>query len=176
MGKEGNTKQGIIVLSCLATTGKGIMKTEKGFRGRPKKEEDTIEFWRFFRAGMVMSAYDEARASGEKHSAAVTHAVDHVRQRCSKMPISETEVKRTLATFRPRGSQTILQFTRVTLDEGEVARLRSMLKQVPDAQDENGKSVPSPSNENLLKSCTAYTLGYAERPLYPRHNRKILQK
>ena len=148
------------------------MRAEKRPRGRPKKE-DTIKFWRFCRAGMVMSAYDEARASGEKHSVAVTQAVDYVSHRCSEMPISETEVKRTLAIFRPRGSQTILQFKRVTLDEEKVARLRFMLEQLPSVHDEKGQSVPSRSIQNLLKIRTAYTFGYAERPIYPRHNRKI---
>lgn len=104
------------------------MNSEKRARGRPKKNEDTIEFWRFVRAVMVMSAYDEARASGQKHSTAVTQAVAYVRQRFSEMPISETEVKRVLATFRPRNCQSSLQFNRVTLDDSELMRQRSVLE------------------------------------------------
>jgi hypothetical protein len=61
----------------------------------------------------------------------------------------------------------------VTLDDEKVARLRGMLEQVPPMHDENGQLLPSPSIQNLLKSRTAYTFGYAERPVYPRHNRKI---
>jgi hypothetical protein len=135
-----------------------------------------IASWRFFRAGMMMAVYDEARASGQKHSAAVNQTVDYIRRRYSEMPISETEVKRTLVTFRPKGSQTILRFKRVTLDDEKVARLRGMLAQVPPMHDENGQLRPSPSIQNFLKSRTAYTFGYAERPLYPRHNRKIHQE
>jgi hypothetical protein len=150
------------------------MKTEKRPRGRPKKKEGTIESSHFFRAGMIMSAYDDARAGGQKHSAAVTQAVDYVRQRCPKMPISETEVRRALATFRPRHSQTILQFKRVTLDDEKVARLRGMLEQVPPMYDENGQLLPSPSIQNFPKSRTAYKFGYAERPVYPDHSPRIL--
>jgi hypothetical protein len=152
---------------------KKIMKTEKRPRGRPKKKEGTIDSSHFFRAGMIISAYDEARTSGQKHSAAVTHAVDYVRQHCPKMPVSETEVKRTLATFRPRESQTTLRFKSLTLDDEKVARLRGMLEQVPIMRDKDGQLVPPPSIQNLLHSRTAYTFGYAERPVYPRHNRKI---
>jgi hypothetical protein len=149
------------------------MKTETRPQGRPKKNEGTTEFWRFVRAGMVMSAYDEARASGQKHSAAVAQSVDYVRQCCSEMPISETEVKRILATFRPRDSQSILQFKRVTLDDSELMRQRSELEQAAaDLRGRKGLWKPLPSIEDLPKSRTAYTFGSAERPLYPRHNRK----
>jgi hypothetical protein len=150
------------------------MKSEKRPRGRPKKDEGTIEFWRFVRVGMVMSAYDEARASGQKHSAAVTQAVDYVRQCCSEMRISETEVKRTLAFYQPRNSQDIFQFKRVTLDDAELVRQRSVLEQaVADLRGKKGLWEPLPSIEDLPKSRTAYAFGFAERPLYPRHNRKI---
>ena len=150
------------------------MKSEKRPRGRPKKNEGTIEFWRFVRAGMVMSAYDEARASGQKHSAAVTQAVDYVRQRGSEMPISETVVKRVLATFRSRNSHSILQFKRVTLDDSELMTQRNVLEQASaDLRGKKGLRKPLPSIEDLPKSRTAYTFGYADRPLYPRHNRKI---
>lgn len=121
-----------------------------------------------------MSAYDEARASGQKHSAAVTQAVDYVRQRGSEMPISETVVKRVLATFRPRNSHSILQFKRVTLDDSELMTQRNVLEQASaDLRGKKGLRKPLPSIEDLPKSRTAYTFGYADRPLYPRHNRKI---
>lgn len=134
-------------------------------RGRPKKEEGRIESWQFARAGMVMCAYDEARKRGEKHSAAITEAVEHVRGR---YPISETTAKRIFATFRSRNGQTqnILRFKRFIVGKKKLARLRSMLKQLPDTQGLNGTSVPAPS------SLTAYKFGYAKRPRYPRHNRK----
>jgi len=118
-----------------------------------------------------MCAYDEARKRGEKHSTAITEAVERVRGR---YPISETTVKRIFATFRSRNGQTenILWFKGFTLSKKKLARLRSMLEQVPHIQGENGTSVPAPSTQNLTKSLTAYKFGYAKRPHYPRHNRK----
>jgi hypothetical protein len=124
---------------------------------------------------MVMCAYDEARKRGEKHSAAITEAVEHVRGR---YPISETTAKRIFATFRSRNGQTqnILRFKRFIVGKKKLARLRSMLEQVPDIQGENGPSIPSPSIQSLPKSLTAYKFGYSKRPHYPRHNRKIPKK
>jgi hypothetical protein len=152
------------------------MKTAKRPRGRPKKEEGREEFWRFVRTGIIISAYDEARKSGQKHSAAVTQAVEYLKQHQPEMPVSETVVKRTLATFRSRNSQTTPRFKRSVVGKRKLARLRSMLKQVPDIQGVNGKSVPAPSILNLTKSLTAYKFRYAKRPRYPRHNRKIPKK
>ena len=72
--------------------------------GRPRKKEGVISFWNFQRAGIVMSLYDEARKSGQKHIAAIAQTVELIKQRDPVMRISETEVKRILATWRPRKS------------------------------------------------------------------------
>ena len=148
------------------------MKTATRSRGRPKKEKGREEFWRFVRMGIIISAYDEARKGGQKHSAAVTQAVAYLKQHQPGMPVSETVVKRALATFRSRNSQTTLRFKRSTVGKKKLARLRSTLEQVPDIQGENGPSVPSPSIQSLPKSLTAYKFGYAKRPRYSRHNRR----
>lgn len=71
---------------------------------------------------MVMCAYDEARGRGEKHSTAVQHAVDSVKQCNREMPVSQTEVKRILATWRPRGSRIILRFESKILTEEDIKR------------------------------------------------------
>jgi hypothetical protein len=147
------------------------MENAKRPRGRPKKEEGTIELWRFVRAGSIISAYDEARESSQKHSAAITQAVEYIRQHQPEMPVSETVVKRTLATFRSRDSRTTLRFKRYTVGKKKIARLRSILEQAHDMEREMGLSVPL-SIQNLPKSLTAYKFGYAKRPRYPRHNRK----
>lgn len=147
-----------------------VMENAKRSRGRPKKEEGREEFWRFVRAGMIVYAYDEARKRKQKHSAALTEAVAYVRQHRPEMPVSETVVKRTLATFRSRDSQTALRFKLTTMGKRKLARLRSMFKQAYDRQSEIG--LPVPSIQNLPKSPTAYKFGYAKRPRYPRHNRK----
>ncbi len=91
------------------------MEMEKKKRGRPRKAGDTVQLWQFVRAGVAMCAYDEARGSGEKHSAAVRHAAQFVKQLHPEMPISTTEVKRILAAWRPRSSHTIFRFERSSL-------------------------------------------------------------
>jgi hypothetical protein len=150
-----------------------IMKTVRRPRGRPKKEEGREEFWRFIRAGIIISAYDEARKDGQKHIVAVTQVVEHLRQHHPEMPVSETVVKRTLATFRSRTDPITLRFQRSTVGKKKLARLQSVLKQAHDLQREMGLSVPPLSIQNLPKSLKAYSFGFASRPRYPRHNQKI---
>jgi hypothetical protein len=140
------------------------MKTEKRPRGRPKKEEGRIELWRFGRAGMVFFAYDEARRRGEKHAVAVVQAVEYVRQRYPEMPISQTEVRRLLATFRPRKSRTILRFERATLDGERLKKFRFVAGVLGEK--------PQTAPQDLPESITSYKFRFAERPQYPRHNRK----
>src|SRR5580692_4541132 len=144
------------------------MKKRSRPRGRPKNKEGIVPLWRFARAGIVMCVYDEARKRGEKHSAAVNQAVKYVRLNRSEMPISETEVKRTLAAFRPRHSRTILRFKRSTISKKKLKQLRSIQKQLASVRAKKG--LPLPRIPNLPKSPVAYTFGFKERPLYPRHN------
>lgn len=145
---------------------------EKKKRGRPRKARDTIQFWQFARAARVMSAYDEARGRGEKHSAAVQYAVDFVKQRSPKMRISRTEVKRILATWRPRGSQTILRFEHSSMSEEDIKRRRWILEQVAVLQEKKGLPLPTPPNCDPARNVAVIKLRFAERPNYPRHNRK----
>ena len=152
------------------------MKTRKRPRGRPKKDPDELKFCRFVRAGLITCAFDEAREGGDKHSAAITHAVEYVRQHHPDMPISETEVKRTLATYRPKDSRTILQFKRSRCDDEKLARLQGMLEQVANVQAEINSPAPPPSIKNLPRNLKTVTFGYVERPLYPHHNRKIAKE
>ena len=147
------------------------MENAKKARGRPKKEEGREEFWRFMRTGIIISAYDEARRSGQKHRDAVTQAVDYVKQHQPEMAVSETVVKRTLATFRSRSDPITLRFQRSTVGKKKLTRLQSVLKLAHDLQCEMGLSVPL-SIQNFPKSLTAYKFGFAKRPRYPRHNRR----
>ena len=73
-------------------------------RGRPKKD-GLKPGWMLFRSFLVLNAYDQARARGDKHSAAIIEAVSAVRSRIPGMPISETEVRRVLADFQSRDSE-----------------------------------------------------------------------
>ena len=106
------------------------MEIVKKQRGRPRKKENTIECWQFGRAAMVMCAYDEARGKGDKHSVAVRDTVDLVKQRHPEMPISQTEVKRVLATWRPRDRQTIYRFKRSSLTEEDIKLNRLIREQL----------------------------------------------
>jgi len=117
---------------------------------------------------MVLFAYDEARQRGEKHSVAIIQAVEYIRQHYPKMPISETEVRRVLATFRPRKSRTVLRFERATLGGERLKKFRF----VAGVQGKKGPAAPSSSIQNLPESITSYKFRFAERPQYHRHNRK----
>jgi hypothetical protein len=72
-------------------------------RGRPNKN-GVKPGWALLRSFLVLHAYDQARARGDKHSHAIAEAVSAVRSRVPEMPISETEVKRVLAEFQSKDS------------------------------------------------------------------------
>jgi len=152
------------------------LQIEKRQRGRPRKKGDIIEAWQFGRAAMVMCAYDEARGRGEKHSTAVQHAVDSVKQCNREMPVSQTEVKRILATWRPRGSRIILRFESKILTEEDIKRHCSIREQLAALQGKNGLKLEVPTNHEVTRSSTSLTIYFAEKPNYPRHNRKIPQE
>ncbi len=149
------------------------MEMEKKKRGRPRKTGDTVQFWQFVRAGVAMCAYDEARRSDEKRSAAVRHAVQFVKQLYPEMPISTTEVNRILAAWRPRSSHTIFRFERSSPSEEDIARNRLIREQLATLQGKKDLRLPQLPNYDLARDAAAFTFSFAERPNYPRHNRKI---
>lgn len=65
--------------------------------------------WVLGRDTRVLCAYERAREAGEKHCVAVSEAVKYVRQTAPRMRISETEVKRVVAYWRPKGSTECIQ-------------------------------------------------------------------
>jgi hypothetical protein len=73
--------------------------------GRPRKN-GLQPIWVLGRDTRALYAYERAREKGEKHCVAVSEAVKHVQQTAPWMPISETEVKRILSYWRPKGSTT----------------------------------------------------------------------
>lgn len=131
-----------------------------------------MEFWQFARAGIAMSAYDEAREKGEKHSDAIRQAVDAVRRRNPGMPISETEVKRSLSAFRPRGSGTILRFERSTLSEEDMKSHQWLREQLAMLKKEKGITLPQLPVCDETRHPEKLTVRFSIRPNYPRHNRK----
>jgi hypothetical protein len=140
---------------------------------KPQKKAGVISAWNFTRAGIVMSAYDEARENGEKHSVAVKQTVAVVRQRHPKIRISETGVRRILAKFRPRQSHTILRFERSPLSGADLALHYWILDQQAIRAREQGVKFSAPSNVSPRKSVTRYLISFGERPDYPRFNRKL---
>jgi len=83
------------------------------------------------RSTVVVYGYDEARKRGEKHLTALQEAVACVRKEFPGMPISETEVRRVLAKWRPRGKEhTVLLVSKpdvssriLTLPDGRRAKV-----------------------------------------------------
>jgi hypothetical protein len=151
------------------------MQRGKRRRGRPRKEEGTLEYKQFVRAGIVNAAYDEARQSNQKHSVAVRQVVEFVKQNYPELPISETAVRRILAEWRPRDSGTILRFERSIMTADEVAKYRSVRDQAAAFQHQNDLKVPMlpDINNNPTKTVTKFVFGFGERPNYPRFNGKI---
>lgn len=155
---------------------KGTMEMEKRRRGRPRKKEGAIECWQFVRAAMALCAYHEAREGGQKHSVGVKHAVDFVKQLDPEMPISEAEVRRTVAAWQPRNSQTILRFERSSLSEEDVKLNRWVREQFAEFRGKKGLKLEEPPNYDVAPNVAVFTIRLAERPNYPRHNRKNPQE
>jgi hypothetical protein len=78
--------------------------------GRPRKN-GLQPIWVPQRVTLALFAYERARELGEKHSVAVTEAVKYIRQTAPRMRISETEVKRIVAYWRPKGSTKCIRVT-----------------------------------------------------------------
>lgn len=67
-------------------------------RGRPEVCRPWLTM-----ATLAVRGYDKEMIAGEKHSEAVKDAVRYVQQRMPGIPVSETEIKRILAYWRPKG-------------------------------------------------------------------------
>ena len=145
---------------------------EKRQRGRPRKERGRIEPWQFKRAALAMCAYDEARGRGEKHSAAVQEAVDFVKKLDPEMSISEAEVRRILASWRPRNAGTILRFEQSVPTEREIEKWRRIREQLTALQEAKGPTLPVPPKAGPPRGAKIFKIRFAGRPDYPRSNRK----
>ena len=140
--------------------------------GRPRKKEGVTSFMNFERAGMVMTFYDKGRENGQKHSAAVAQTVELIKQSNPMFRISESEVKRILAVWCPRGSHIILRIECSMLSKEEIAKQYRKDAQLADMSQKNGSKLPAPSDVILPKSIAKFKIYFSERPNYPRHNRK----
>src|SRR5260370_41280965 len=143
---------------------------EKRQRGRPRKQGDAEPFWHFVRLALLMCVYDESRETGDKHSVAIRFAVDFVKQQCPDMPVSETELRRVLGRWRPRGSGVIFRFERSALSEEQLQRRRWIHQQLAQLQDQK-KELRQPTGPDCdPMKITSLKIRIAARPSYPRHN------
>lgn len=140
------------------------METNQPKRGRPKKTPGDAKFSEFVRAIIFLASYHRARQEGEKHSAALSQAVEFVKQSRPDLAMSQTTAKRILSTFQSRTTDCVLTVERSALGEAEVERLQAMMAQVP--------SEFSDFHAKDFNPRTKYVFGYAPRPCYPRHNAK----
>jgi hypothetical protein len=74
-------------------------------RGRPKKNGSKPR-WMLQRSLFIMLEFHNAKTRGLKHSAAITETVAVIRSKYRNLPVSATEVKRTLAAWMPRDCKT----------------------------------------------------------------------
>lgn len=148
------------------------METEKRKRGRPRKTNDRVPFWRFALAGIAMCAYDEARQKGEKHSVAISEAVAFVREYFAGMQISETELRRVLARWRPRGAGTIFRFERSVWPDDEGMGFDNIHEQPSVLHRSEGQAESVPPEGRSVSAPMVFKIRLSERPNYLRHNRK----
>jgi hypothetical protein len=120
-----------------------------------------------------LSTYHEARVrGGEKHSAAIREVVSFLKRRNPDIHISETEVKRTLAKYWPKGT-TVLRFERKELTEEDLNRHRSILERLATLSGHKNLSIHVPTVEQLSSRASLLTIRFGERPIYRRHNGKV---
>jgi hypothetical protein len=142
------------------------MSTKK--RGRPRKNgvRDTRVLLRTL---SVLHSYDNARARREKYSVAIRESVTFVQQLHPGMPISETEVKRILAEFRPKGAHTALVSEYSDVNGEEAKQIRRKLAVRGFLSEDPAQSTRTEGDSKPLKR---FIMRFAKTPNYPRHNAK----
>jgi hypothetical protein len=99
---------------------------------------------------LAIYAYGLARDAGEKHIVAVLEAVNYIRDVAPAMRISETEVKRIVARWRPKGKATCLFVSK------------------PDPEH---STIWVPGRDGrMVNARIIYTASVGPRPSYPRAN------
>jgi hypothetical protein len=137
--------------------------------GRPRKN-GVVGPKHLARALMIVDFYSKARREGSKYSAAVRETVDAIKQIAPGVPISETEVRRVVAEFSPRGSQIALTVEFSILEGEEAARHRRA--HAVKMEQAGVKGLSEMSESDLQKPLKRFTFGLSEKPQYPRHNAK----
>jgi hypothetical protein len=112
--------------------------------GRPRKN-GVKPAWVLHRTAVGLLGYDTARSSGEKYAEGLKAGVAKVREEFPDMPMSETEMKRILAEFRPKELELTLLFRE---SENTVTALGRKCKK-------------------------AWQISIGPQPEYPRHNAHV---
>lgn len=136
-------------------------------RGRPAKN-GVKDPRALARALAVLYAFNNARARGEKYSVAIRESVAFCRQVHPGEPISETEVKRILAEFRPKNAPTALVAEFSVVEGEEAKRIRRKLSFRGFLSEDQAESTPEGDSKPLKR----FTIRLADTPKYPRHNAK----
>lgn len=98
--------------------------------------------------------------------------MDYIWKRCPEIPMSDSELRRSLAIFCPRDGHQVLVFTKSTLSEAELEKHRWIREQIAHLEGKKGLRFPLPKAEDLPRLGEVFAMSFAERPLYPRHNQK----
>jgi hypothetical protein len=93
--------------------------------------------WMLRRVTLVLYAYDQSRKLGEKHVTAIAAAVQYLRKQAPEIPVSETEVKRILATWRGSKASRMTEVVKhedgqeFVMPDGSRFRLRYTIRVAP---------------------------------------------
>lgn len=145
------------------------METEKKKRGRPPKN-GAKDPWFLARTLEIIYAYDKARTSGIKHSAAIREAVAFVRHLDPEMHVSETEVRRVLAVLRPSDGPVALLSSYEILEGEEAAEIRNRFAETHAFN--RSRSQLSAPDEDPTRPLKRFSIYLVKRRNYPRHNAK----
>jgi hypothetical protein len=139
-------------------------------RGRPPRN-GTEPGWTFGRILLVIDEFDRLRSSGDKHSAAIADAVVNLKKRCPGFNVSESEVRRILARYRPKGARGLV-LTAIRLSPAELEQLEAasdqMCELARDLKLPPGWKLEVPPSK--WKAKQVYLIAFAPRPQYPRSN------
>jgi hypothetical protein len=148
-------------------------------RGRPRMN-GAQPGWMLARMLLVLRGYDRSRSTGHKHFVAVSHAVTAVRSLVPDMPISETEVKRTLANLRSKSAQRAWTLKMTKLPSADVAQVEAIhremwpaAEQVPKAWKTAPRGWEIPPKDWKIRS--VFAIGFGPRPQYPRSNARTIK-
>src|ERR1700684_1938701 len=94
--------------------------------GRPRKNGRKSPS-QFLRALAIYTAYIDARNRGQKHSVAVREA-----SRIPRFHVSQTEVRRVLADFRPAANPAEVRVDSHIRNDSDIARHHLLMAQAPE--------------------------------------------